>query len=166
MQEQEQEEEWLDLCRQASVEPDPKKLFELVCRINELLEARDKRLSASSVKPASQGNGVFQIAYDEKLLVTRAELLKNRGYLVGSALGNDEAKRILDKRQPYHLFIVGHAAPNETREEMVRWLKSNFPDAKILALNPLDHTKLADADYNFIFSGPEDWLSIIPTAAV
>jgi len=38
-------------------------------RINELLEAKDKRLQPSSVQPVSKGNGVFQIAYDETLLV-------------------------------------------------------------------------------------------------
>jgi len=92
-------------------------------------------------------------------------LLKNRGYQVGSALGNDEAKRILDKRHPYRLFIVGHSAPKETREEIVRWLKTNFQGTKILALNPPDNTKLAEADYNLILNRPEDWLSIVATAS-
>ena len=86
--------------------------------------------------PTSNGDGVFQIAYDETLLITRSELLKNRGYEVSSALGNDGAKRILDRRERYRLFIVGHAAPRETREEMVRSLKANFPNTKILVVNP------------------------------
>jgi len=30
-----QQEEWLELCRQASVEQDREKLFRLVCRIND-----------------------------------------------------------------------------------------------------------------------------------
>jgi hypothetical protein len=164
---QENEEEWLGLCREASVEQNPEKLSQLVRRISELLEARDRRLRrlrASSVQPVSKGNGVFQIGYDERLLITRTELLKNRGYEVGSALGNDQAKHILDKARAYHLFILGHAAPKETREEMVRWLKANFPDAKILALNPPQYTNLAEADYNLILNGPEEWLSIVANA--
>lgn len=160
-----QQEEWLELCRQASVEQDREKLFQLVCRINELLEAKDKRLRASDVRPTSNGGRVFQIAYDEMLLITRAELLKNRGYEVSSALGNDGAKRILDKRYRYRLFIVGHAASRETREEMVRWLKANFPDTKVLALNPPHHAKLAEADYNLILNGPEEWLSVVANVA-
>jgi len=43
---------------------------------------------------------------------------------------------------------------------MVRWLKANFPDTRILTLNPVDHTKLREAD----FDGPEEWLSIIADA--
>jgi len=160
-----QQEERLELCKQASVEQDSEKLSVLVRRISELLEAKDKRLQATRVQPPSKGNGVFQIAYDEKLLITRADLLKNRGYQVGSALGNDEAKRILDKRHPYRLVIVGHSAPKETREEIVRWLKTNFQGTKILALNPPDNTKLAEADYNLILNRPEDWLSIVATAS-
>jgi hypothetical protein len=52
---QDQQEEWLELCRQASVEQDPEKLFQLVRRISDLLEAKDKRLRARSVQPHSDG---------------------------------------------------------------------------------------------------------------
>ena len=121
-----QEDEWLELCRQASVEQDREKLFVLVRQISELLEARDKRLRPSDIRPTSKGDGVFQIAYDEMLLITRTQVLKNRGYEVTSVLGNDAAKRALDTRHSHRLFIVGHAAPRETREEMVQWLKRTF----------------------------------------
>lgn len=100
----EQQEEWMELCRQASVEQDPEKLFRLVCRINELLEAKDERLRSDAAESQSDGKRVFQIAYDEMLLVSRAELLKSRGYEVSSAPGNDDAKRILDKRE--HLLHI------------------------------------------------------------
>jgi hypothetical protein len=69
----------------------------------------------------------FWIAYDEMLLVSRAELLKYRGYEVGSARGKDGANRIFDKCDRYRIFIRGHAAPKETREDRVRWLKAPFP---------------------------------------
>jgi hypothetical protein len=157
----EQQEEWMELCRQASVEQDREKLFRLVCRINELLEAKNKRLRSDAAEPQFDGKRVFQIAYDEMLLVSRAELLKSRGYEVSSALGNDGAKRILDTRQRYRIFIVGHAAPKETREDMVRWLKANFPNTKILVVNPPSATILAGADYNVVLNGPEEWLSIV-----
>ena len=41
---QEQTELWKQLCAQAAVEKDPKKLSDLVKQINELLEAKQKRL--------------------------------------------------------------------------------------------------------------------------
>ena len=37
-------ERWLELCEQAVVEEDPKKLFDLVQEINQLLEERRERL--------------------------------------------------------------------------------------------------------------------------
>ncbi len=155
------QEEWQELCRQASIEQDREKLLQLIRRINDLLEAKDKRLQESTATPVSSGNRIFQIAYDEKLLFTRAALLKNRGYEVSSVLGNDEAHRALDCRQNYRLFIVGHNAPRETREEMLLWLKINFPHTRTLALNPPHQASLPQADYNVILNGPEAWLSIV-----
>jgi len=84
---------------------------------------------------------------------------------VSSALGNDYAKRRLDTRERYRIFIVGHAAPKETREDMVRWLKANFPNTKILVVNPPSSAILAGADYNVVLNGPEVWLSIVANAA-
>jgi hypothetical protein len=107
---------------------------------------------------------VFQIGYHEGLLITRAELLKRRGYSVRSALGNDEAKRTIDKGGIYHLFIVGHAAKKKTRQEMVDWLKANFPGPKILALNPPDEMNVNGADYNILLNGPEEWLAAVTSA--
>jgi hypothetical protein len=37
-------EEWKQLCQQAAVEQDPKKLLELTRRINELLDAKRRRI--------------------------------------------------------------------------------------------------------------------------
>jgi hypothetical protein len=108
---------------------------------------------------------VFQIAYDEHRLVTRAELLRHNGYEVLSVVGNEAAKIVLSSPQHCDLFIVGHAAPEQTRKEMVDWLKARYPHVKILALNRADHRQLAGADYNVLLNGPNQWLSVI-TAAV
>jgi CheY-like chemotaxis protein len=160
----EQQEEWMELCKLASVEQNPEELFRLVCRINELLEAKDRRLRGAT-DLALNGKPVFQIAYDEKLLISRAELLKNRGYEIRSALGNESAKSVLQKQAQYRLFIVGHAAPRETRQEMVRWLRTNFPNTEILVLNDPSTVNLAEADYNVVLNGADEWLSIVANAA-
>jgi hypothetical protein len=83
---------------------------------------------------------VFQIAYDEHRLVTRAELLRHHGYEVVSVVGNEAAKIVLSSPQHCDLFIVGHAAPEQTRKEMVDWLKARYPHVKILALEPQTST--------------------------
>ncbi len=46
-------ERWKQLCEQASVEQDPKKLVELITEINKLLDAKKHRLehAASSASP-------------------------------------------------------------------------------------------------------------------
>jgi hypothetical protein len=37
---------WVQLCEQAAVEQDPNRLLELVTRINDLLEQKERRLKA------------------------------------------------------------------------------------------------------------------------
>ena len=44
----ENEERWKDLCRQASVEQDPRKLSELIKEINEVLAKKQGRVALQS----------------------------------------------------------------------------------------------------------------------
>src|ERR1051325_2264560 len=106
---------------------------------------------------------VFQIAYTEDLGVARAEVLTRRGYSVTTVIGNERAKVVLGSAQPYNIFIIGHGAPQQTRVRMATWLKSKYPDVKILALNPV-FQRLRDADYNVVVNGPEKWVPIVAKA--
>ena len=105
---------------------------------------------------------IFQIDYDEEEGVRRADLLINHGYGVISVLGNEAAKLqlLLSSIHHYHLFIVGSAAPEETRREIVDWLKGKYPTVKILALNP-PHQHVTNADYNVTENGSENWLPLV-----
>jgi hypothetical protein len=47
----ETKERWMELCAQAAVEQDPTKLMELVREINELLEAKERRLGILPPQP-------------------------------------------------------------------------------------------------------------------
>lgn len=103
---------------------------------------------------------IFQIAYDEEAGLGTAELLRSCGYGVISVLSNQAAKVLLSSIQKYDLFIIGQAAPEECRIEMVDWLKTHYPDVKVLALNP-PHQPLPNADYNSLASDPEGWLLFV-----
>ena len=88
-----------------------------------------------SIKPPTK-RIVFQIGYDEKGLNARAELLRRFGHEVISVTQNEAAKVALSSYRDVDLFIVGHTAQERTRKEMVAWLKGNYPNVKIVALNP------------------------------
>src|SRR5216117_425353 len=129
-------------------------------------DARTHQVVAQRYVPQAKGRTVkriFQIAYDEGIGFRRAQLLRELGYGVISALGNEAAKVLLSSIQHYDLFIVGHAAPESSRREIVAWLKANYPRVKILALNP-PRQQMTDADYNAIQNGPETWLPIVTSA--
>lgn len=127
------------------------------------MDARTRQIVAlMNVPPATwrATRHIFQISYDEEFGPQRAELLKSRGYAVISVIGNEAAKVLLSSIQPYDLFIVGPAAPEETRREMVDWLRAQYPGVKILALNPPNQQVLT-ADYNVPQNGSENWLTMI-----
>jgi PAS domain S-box-containing protein len=131
----------------------------------ELAESGRQRSPMNDLQFSPEPSGIVQIVYDETWGVSRAELLKDLGYQIISVSGNDQAKRVLNKMNRYRFFIVGHAAPKETRGKMVQWLKANFPDAKILALNPPEDADLAEADYNLAVNDSEEWLAVIANEA-
>lgn len=108
---------------------------------------------------------LFQIGYDEKGLNARAELLRRFGHEVISVTHNEAAKIALSSYRNVDLFIVGHTAPEQTRKEMVDWLKANYPLVKIVALNPSKERALAGADYNVVLNDRDEWLALLTAAA-
>jgi hypothetical protein len=104
---------------------------------------------------------VAQIAYQREKAAERKNVLRAQGFEVVTVIGNEAAKLVLDLSQGWNFFIVGHAAPEEVREQMVAWLKDKFPSVPVLALNPPAVQDLSGADYNVRQNGPELWLPIV-----
>jgi len=50
----EKKERWMELCAQAAVEQDPKKLIKLVAEINDLLEEKERRLGVTPPHSTAQ----------------------------------------------------------------------------------------------------------------
>jgi hypothetical protein len=117
-----------------------------------------------SIKPEPK-RIVFQIGDEEKELNARAELLRRFGHEVISVPDNVAARAALTGVARVDLFIVGHSAAEQTRTDMVDWLKANYPKVKILALNPSQNRALAGADYNVVLNDTNEWLSLVTAAA-
>lgn len=108
---------------------------------------------------------MFQIGYDEKELNARAEMFRRCGLEVISVADNDSAKRALSSIRNVDVFVIGHAAPEQTRREMVEWLKATFPKVKIVALIPSANRELSRADYNIVLNDWDKWPSLLAVAA-
>lgn len=109
---------------------------------------------------------IFQIGYDDKQAKARAQMLRNLGYQVFSAADNPTAKLELMTPRHVDLFIVGERASEETRKDMVSWLKANYPKVKILALQPSDHREspIREADLTVKVNGSDEWLAMVASA--
>lgn len=108
---------------------------------------------------------MFQIGYDERELSARAELFRRIGHEVISVADNEAAKRALSSFCDVDVFVVGHTAPEQTRKEMVDWLKANFPRVKIVALIPSATRPLPCADYNVVLNDLDEWMTLLAAAA-
>src|SRR6516165_6571344 len=108
---------------------------------------------------------MFQIGYDEKELKVRAQLFRRCGHEVISVADNEAAKRALASFHNVDVFIVGHKAPEQTRKEMIDWLKANFPKVRIVALIPSADRQLLRADCNVVLNDWDEWLSLLTAAA-
>jgi len=107
---------------------------------------------------------MFQIGYDEKELNARAELFQRCDHEVISVVDNEAAKQALASIRTVDVFVVGHTAPEQTRKEMVDWLRANFPKVKIVALIPSANLRLPRADYNVVLNDRKDLLSLLVAA--
>jgi hypothetical protein len=121
--------------------------------------ARINVRTAKGTKPV-----VFQITYNSNLGGARAEFFRLHGYEVISAIGNEAARVLLTIPQQFDLFVVGDGAPQEARREMVSWLKANYPNLRILAVNSPAVGALPGADYNARLNGPESLLPLMAAA--
>ncbi len=119
-----------------------------------VLQANVPPLKWRAIKP------VFQIAYDEEMALQRTKLLEASGHAAMSVIGNQAAKLLLSSFRDYDLFIVSNAAPEETRGEMVVWLKDHYHTVKVLAINP-GNEQILGADYNVREDEPERWIRIV-----
>jgi hypothetical protein len=145
----------------------------------ERAEVRAKKLAASSpgeyVITGVTGEKIsiksphkrimFQIGYDEKQLKVRADLFRRFGHEVISVADNEAAKHALASIHNVDIFIIGHNAPEQTRKEMVDWLKANFPKVKIVALIPAANHQLQRADFNVVLNDWDEWSSLLAAAA-
>jgi DNA-binding response OmpR family regulator len=109
---------------------------------------------------------ILQVAYDSSLLRVRTEMLKHAGFEVGSALGNDEAQRVLQENDDYDLIVVAWSAPDTVRREIVIWLKQQRPNQRVIALHSAGAHPIAEADLNSCSENPDEWFKAVKAAAV
>ena len=118
-------------------------------------------VSGRSGPPPAQRR-ILQIAYYENLLRTRAAMLQRAGYIVSSALGNDEAKAAAVRLLPgLDLVVIGFSGLYSDRTAILRWLKQQYPDLPIVILQAHTSERFPDADCTTLSEEPEVWLRAV-----
>ncbi len=130
---------------------------------NECFAADAARDIVAMRSPLRDGKRVFQVAYGRDISV-RSQVLHRYGYDVTSVCGNQAAMFVLRMRPPFDLFLIGHAAPEQIRLDMIRWLRSRYPMTGIVALTPPHCHALEELRYNAPIEPTDAWLKMVGAA--
>jgi DNA-binding response OmpR family regulator len=102
---------------------------------------------------------ILHIGFDCVLSDTRRMLLEQRGYLVASVFGKEEAAALL-LSEGLDLIMVCHSAKKPNRREIVRECRTCAPSTPVLALlRP--HESFEEADCQTEMDEPEQWLRAV-----
>ena len=102
-------------------------------------------------------NSILHIGYVAALVETRALMLRKDGYLVVSALGNEQGISMAPSR-PFDVVVVGFSDHHQTRNQMVLWLKEHLPGVPVVALAAHEYEAFPDADCVTLSENPRVWL--------
>jgi len=103
---------------------------------------------------------ILQVAYYDKLLETRAQMLKAAGYQVTSVLGNDKAIALpAAVIAAASLVVVGFSAPHSARDAMIHWFKAQHPRIPVVVLQFTSWEKFPEADVSTFSEDPTIWLA-------
>jgi len=116
--------------------------------------------SAPSFGRAFYRKKILHVEFDRSLLATRHALLETAGFEVISCFSGMAAREVSTGSVHFDLFLVGHAASLAERTELVRWMRSNFPKAAVVALRSRDTDGSPIGDANVI-ADPEELLTTI-----
>ena len=109
------------------------------------------------------GLSVLQIAYYPGLLETRRAMLEDDGYIVTSALGNNQGMDTASTAR-FDVIVVGFCASPSVRGSLVSWLKHRVPETPVVVLLAHAMERFPEADLATFSENPLDWLAAVRTA--
>jgi len=107
---------------------------------------------------------VFHIAYDLTLADKLARELPWHGLRFSYAAGNNLAYTILMTPMKCNAFMLGYAAPIETRRDAAAWLADNYPDVPVVALKSIGEPDVDPAKFNIELDGDGALLAVLAQA--
>ena len=100
------------------------------------LEDNSTRVRPKLFDTAPRKKRILHVEFDRTLLAVRHALLESAGFEVISCFSGLATREVSTATAPFDLFLIGHAAPVAERNELVAWMKSNFPRTTVVVLRP------------------------------
>lgn len=103
---------------------------------------------------------ILHVEFDPTLLALRHALLETAGFEVISCFNDMALREVSTSTAPIHLFVIGHAAPLARRNDLVTWIKANFPETTVVVLRARETDASPVGDVHTT-SEPEDLVTTI-----
>ena len=103
---------------------------------------------------------ILHVEFDRTLLAVRHALLETAGFEVISCFSSTALREVSTGTSPFDLVLVGHAAPVSERNELVTWMKTNFPGTTVIVLKARDTDSSPIGDISTT-GDPEDLVKTI-----
>ena len=104
---------------------------------------------------------IVLIEYRSGLLEVRQEILEFLGHPIIAARGGAAAKDLDLTSASLGVIVIGHRAPREEREDLIRHFRSTVANVPILALMARDDGAFEGVDYNCPADEPDLWIRIV-----
>jgi len=103
---------------------------------------------------------ILHVEFDRTLLAVRHALLETAGFDVVSCFSGLAVREVSVSTLPFDLFLLGHAASVSDRNELVAWMRANFPQTAVVALKARDVDSSPLGDVTTV-AEPEDLVKTV-----
>jgi len=142
----------------------------MVSPVQPVLNGKDARKSdfgfagRAPIEPAvgssARKKRILHVEFDRSLLAIRHTLLETAGFEVISCFSGMAAREVSTGGGGFDLFLVGHAASLLERNDLITWMRANFPGMTVVALRSRDTDGSPSGDANAT-ADPDELLTTI-----
>lgn len=104
---------------------------------------------------------ILQVEFSPSLVLIREEILTSLGYEVTSVIGSVNARNLDLVKRELNIIIVGHGAPWDEREQLIKYFGEALPGVPIVALLRMRDATFSRAAFNIRADNPQHWMRTI-----
>ena len=104
---------------------------------------------------------ILQVEFSPSLVRIREEILTSLGCKVISVIGSENARNLDLGKDQLNVIVIGHGAPRDEREQLIKYFGEALPGVPIVALLRMRDATFSKAAFNIRADNPQNWVRVI-----